>query len=171
MGKRKIAIYGLVFLVIILCMITIYMQRENNKLRITNNRVDGDYEMLKKDYEQLYAAYYSYDKKILEILRFSDKVYWAEDSSAYVIKSESKFLFAFYKKPKMEEKYFLLWSSDELNSKNYIELARADTLKPHQFISKEFTGKEKFFIVAQKSNSSMEDEETPAKSISTIYVQ
>ena len=137
MGKRKLAIYGLVILAVMLCMMTIYMQMQNNKLRVTNNRVEGDYATLKKDYEKLYAAYYSYDKKILEILKFSDKVYWAKDSSAYVIGN----CFSFYKKPRMEKEYYLwVYKVDKVYEcrsgySNYQLEGRVDTLRPHQFFS------------------------------------
>ena len=136
MGKSKIAIYGLITLATILCMMTIYMQMQNNKLRITNNRVEGDYEILKQDYEKLYAAYYSYDKKILEILKFSEKVYWAKDSSAFVVGN----CFSFYKKPRMEKEYYLWGEVYKLQSGSflmveYFNLGRVDSLKPHQFIN------------------------------------
>ena len=142
MGKRKIAIYGLIALAIILCMMTIYMQMQNNKLRITNNRVEGDYETLKNDYEKLYAAYYSYDKKILEILFFLDTVYWAEDSSAYMVSDGTLSLFSFYHKPAMQ-KECNIWlravNHDKTTAylgnkpKIFYKGPRIDQLKPHQF--------------------------------------
>lgn len=139
MGKRKIAMYGLIALVFILCMMTIYVQMENNKIRIMNNRADRELEMLKKDYEKLYKAYYEYSLKEKKILSMVDSVFWADDSSAYIIKTNQTGLFTFFKKPKivaMGEHH--LWLSDNGKFTGHIPLytdfGRVDTLKPHQFI-------------------------------------
>ena len=150
MGKRKLIMGGLVFLIIMLCVMTIYLLRQNGNMTIAYNRTDrelimlkADYSRLSGDYEKLYKSYYDYDKKILEILKFSDKVYWAEDSSAFCLyDGKETALFSFYKKPRMDGEYFL-WPSmtgidkiiDGTVKFNYSEMVfRVDTLKPNQFI-------------------------------------
>jgi hypothetical protein len=147
MKKWKFITAGLVLLILILCMMTFYMNGKARNLEIQVNRMDREHEDLKRDYENLYGAYYSYDKKILKILEYSDKVWWTEDSSFYALYDVEKeiALFAFYKKPRMEKEY-LLWpevmdkgtgemSKDSSRSLYFEKIQpRVDTLKPHQFI-------------------------------------
>ena len=95
------------------------------------------HEDLKKDYEKLYKAYYSYDKKILKLLEGNPNVIWAEDSSGYVMNK----CFSFYKKPRMQNPYFLwLYYREKVTTHMGIQLVtsnfhmqgRIDTLRPHQ---------------------------------------
>jgi hypothetical protein len=154
MGKWKLITAGLVMVCIILCMMTIYVQRSYNNMRISYNRADRDYAMLKADYEKLYAAYYSYDKKIVKILEGNEHVFWAADSSAYVIKNNDEFLFSFYKKPKILDTGFLWFSDNHLIEADYKDkyrnLGRVDSLKPNQYFSGTLEGWEKFVIVSEK---------------------
>lgn len=139
MGKRKLITGGLVFLILLLCMISIYLQRQFNNLQVAFNRVDREYIMLQADYKNLYEAYYSYDKKILKILEGNPHVLWAQDSSAYVVKIKDSFIFCFYKKPKMEVE-MNLWIETEVAfsglpyqtiNESY---GRVDNLKPHEWV-------------------------------------
>jgi hypothetical protein len=130
MKKWKFITAGLVLLILILCMMTFYMNGKARNLEIQVNRMDREHEDLKRDYENLYGAYYSYDKKILKILDGNPNVFWAKDSSAYVVKNENEFLFSFYKKPRMMEEFFLY----QFGPVDYYNvLCRIDTLKPHQY--------------------------------------
>jgi hypothetical protein len=147
MKKWKFIVGGLVLVIIILCMMTFYLNGSNRNFQVQINRMDREHEDLKKDYEKLYAAYYSYDKKVLEILKFSDKVFWTEDSSFYVLYDINKEIafFAFYKKPRMQKEFFL-WPEVVVKGTGEIDRdssraiyfekirPRVDTLKPHQFI-------------------------------------
>lgn len=113
-------------------------------MRIAYNIKDRELITLKEDYEKLYGAYYSYEKKILKLLEGNENVFWSEDSGAYIVNRKEDFLFAFYKKPRMEGEYFLwpfVLDSFELEGGySYSHSAlndycfRVDTLKPHQFI-------------------------------------
>jgi hypothetical protein len=153
MRKWKIIIAALVILCIMLCMMTIYMEREYRSVQMVNSRNESDLYVLKKDYDKLYAAYYSYDKKILKILEGNKNVFWAKDSSTYVVKNENEFLFSFYKKPKMNGEY--LWFSNSLvidpnHTGRYKCLGAVDTLKPHQFIKGNIEGWETAIVISSK---------------------
>jgi hypothetical protein len=146
MSKSKWIITGLVVLIIILCMMTIYVQSEYGNMRIAYTRVNEDYASMKVDYEKLYTAYYDYDKKVKYLLvNHGENVNWADDSSAYFIKKFGFFTFAFLSKPKMEDEYHL-WvhhtkpaslahDTTLINSYSW-DGGRVDTLKPHQFITR-----------------------------------
>jgi hypothetical protein len=127
-------------------------------MRISYNRADRDYAMLKQDYEKLYTAYYSYDKKVLKILEGNQHVFWAEDSSAYVIKNNDGFLFSFYKKPRMDREYFL-WLQKSATF-DYLYCGQVDTLKPHQFITMKYKGdfsKAIVSVLKQNPSTSLND--------------
>lgn len=158
MVKWKLITAGLLVLSIILCMMTIYTQREYYFMQMMYTRVEAENIVLKKDYEKLYDAYYSYDKKILKSLEANEHVFWARDSSAYVVKNENEFLFSFYKKPKMEHE-MNLWISTEIAIKGlsfqtiYENFGRVDTLKPHQFILVSYVPMPyEFFIATSEKN-------------------
>ncbi len=172
-NKRKYITIGLVILIVILCMMSFYMVWQFNHMQIAYNRVNREQTMLKSDYtrlvddyEKLYRAYYSYDKKILKLLEGRKDVFWAKDSSAYVVRSNGVFLFSFYKKPKMPQTHYL-WSSDgedeyKLYGK-YEDHGAIDTLKPHQIFTGKSSGKEKLFLVAEihSENASRNNPDSP----------
>lgn len=146
---------------------SIYMQREYNIMRISFNRADRDYAMLKKDYEKLYEAYYSYDKKILKILEGSKNVFWAEDSSAYVVKTNNTYVFSFYKKPRMQNAEYDLWIESPASAYGYI--ARVNELKPHEFIFCEIRDDVKSMFVG-KRNEKMYEVHIPIKGSEIISI-
>lgn len=121
-------------------------------MQMMYNRVDAENIVLKKDYEKLYDAYYSYDKKILKILEVNENVFWAKDSSAYVIVNDSNIFFSFYKKPKMEGGEYLWFSDskviDSNHSGKYYKIGVVDTLKPHQFFLGTMEGWETNMLVS-----------------------
>jgi hypothetical protein len=118
---------------------TFYLNGSNRNFQVQINRMDREHEDLKKDYEKLYAAYYSYDKKIAAILKFSDHIFWDKDSAGYLINNKEQYLFAFYKKPRMVNPCYAFWyqeqwPTDHYPAISYNNLGRMDTLKPHEFI-------------------------------------
>lgn len=133
----KFVTAGLVLVIIILCMMTFFLNGSNKNLLIQLNRMDREKAQLNADYEKLYAAYYSYDKKVLKLLESNPSVFWAEDSSGYVVKN----CFSFYKKPRMESSYFLwLYYKNKVNKplgintvpSNFQKQDKVDSLKSHQ---------------------------------------
>ena len=139
MNKRNLIVGGLILVIVILCMMSIYLQRQSENLLIQCNRMDRELAMMRKDYEKLYSAYYSYEKKILKILEGNEQVYWDADSAAYAVKTRRGFIFSFYKKPKMYEECYVWWFRQKSTKSGYvlpvyIKAERVDTLKPHQCI-------------------------------------
>lgn len=152
MSKGKWVIGGLIFVIILLCMMSIYLQRQYFNMRIAYNRADREYIMLQSDYKLLYDSYYLYEKKVLAILNSSKNVYWASDSSAYLVMNDSNFIFSFYKKPRMDNDP-ILWLSDspavdENYTGKYQSLGKIQPLKSHQFINGKLEGWEQAIIVA-----------------------
>ncbi len=139
---------------------TFLLNGRYRNLQIQINRMDREHMDLKKDYEKLYSAYYSYDKKVLKLLESNPNVYWAEDSSAYMVESKSDFLFAFKNKPNISGEYFLwILQMDSIEvddgysySQYVIDNARIDTLKPHQLMSIDYVDNFMGVIVAPKSS-------------------
>lgn len=152
MGKSRLVIGILIVVCIILCMFTIYKHTQYNNMRIAYNIKDRESITLKEDYEKLYKAYYEYDKKVLEILKFSDKVYWAEDSSGYVIKDGKNLFFSFFKKGQIEIGSSVWLSSqkevDSNHTGKYFDFGPSDSLKSHQFRFKVLEGWERAIIVS-----------------------
>jgi len=129
------------------------MQRQYNNMCVSFNRADGDYSVLKRDYDKLYDAYYSYEKKILKVLEGNENVFWSEDSSAYVVKNEKGFLFSFYKKPRIHLQSYCLFietnSSDRDPLYKYRYVSSVDSLRPHQYIICKIKGDEQSFMIAR----------------------
>ncbi len=163
---------GLVLVIIILCMMTFFLNGSNKNLLIQLNRADREKAQLSEDYEKLYAAYYSYDKKVEKLLETHPNVFWAQDSSAYVVKNGDSFLFSFYKKPRMYgEQYLFLrhkvslptattwWDMDD-------NVGRVDTLKSHQFIFFSSSIPELVFV-----SGAIDSKSDTSKIVSTIYVK
>lgn len=107
--------------------------------------MDREHEDLRKDYEKLYTAYYSYDKKVLKILEASNNVTWAEDSSSYIVVNKDLLVFGFYKKPRMQKEHHIWMENKEGAS---TELGTVENLKPHEFIFIVLKGGEKRIFVA-----------------------
>lgn len=152
MSKGKWVIGGLIFVMILLCMMSIYLQRQYVNMRIAYNRADREYIMLQADYQLLYDSYYLYEKKVVAILNSSKNVYWASDSSAYMLLNDSNFIFSFYKKPRMDNDP-ILWLSDsptvdENHTGKYQNLGKIQPLKSHQFFKGKLEGWEQAIIVA-----------------------
>jgi hypothetical protein len=108
--------------------------------------------MLQADYQLLYDSYYLYEKKVLAILNSSKNVYWASDSSAYMVINDSNFIFSFYKKPRMD-KDLILWLSDAPNvnanhTGKYQNLGKINALKSHQFLIGKLEGWEQALMIA-----------------------
>jgi hypothetical protein len=131
--KWKFITAGLVLVILILCMMTFYLNSSNRNLLIQLNRMDREKGEYQRDYEKLYNAYYSYDQKILKILESNQNVFWAKDSSGYVVKGKNEFLFSFYKKPRMNSEFFLYQFGSV--DRYWGDPLRIDSLKPHQFAS------------------------------------
>lgn len=168
MNRWKFITAGLVLVIIILCMMTFYLNGKHHNLEIQVNRMDREHEDLKKDYEKLYKAYYSYDKKVLKLLEGNPNVFWARDSSAYMMRLRDGYFFSFYKKPRMENKCFLWWIKWE-HAENgssyfsYTQSLRVDSLKPHQFqfIRGDFDEMHSIMVAKEdfdKNNPKAEDE-------------
>jgi len=113
-------------------MTILYMNREYNVMRLAYSRADREYLELKNDYEKLYDAYYSYNKKIAGILHTNHNVYWSKDSTTYLIVNDTNVFFSFYKKPRMDKEMHL-WVTNP--SGEPMDLGKINELKPHQFLS------------------------------------
>jgi len=142
MGKNRILTIGLIIIIGILCLMTIYMLRRNKNLNIAYNRKEREYAILKKEYEKLYDYYYAYDQKIATLLNYTPNEIWATDSSSYIIGSREKFMFSFFKKPKLDSTYFawIHWikflpvEGPSGTVDVYRNCGQVDTLKPHQWL-------------------------------------
>lgn len=157
--KWKIITAVSIVVTIILCMMTIYTQREYNYVQMVNMRTESDMVVLKQDYEKLYDAYYSYNKKVLKILEGNDNVYWSKDSSSYIVYTHRKYLFGFNKKPSLQNSEHL-WAKYEISLAGLPfqtmvdDLGQVDTLKPHQFIMIHQMGMPvEFFLTPKKTSS------------------
>jgi len=167
---------GLVLVIIILCMMTFFLNGSNKNLLIQLNRADREKAQLNADYEKLYTAYYSYDKKVLKLLENNPNVFWAQDSSAYVVKN----CFSFYKKPRMDKPHYLwLYYKEKVNiqagitltTSNYHLQDRIDSLKSHQFFcfDRELGNNFESIFIAPLSATESNEPDT-SKTVATIHI-
>jgi len=144
-------------------MTTLYMNREYSTMRLAFNRSDREHLDLKKDYERLYEAYYSYDKKIAGILRTNQNVFWSKDSTTYLIVNDTNVFFSFYKKPRMDEEMHL-WTTNPSGER--IDLGKINELKPHQFLSFSRTSDQHEIFISpadhHQPDSANSDQQDPA---------
>lgn len=147
----KIKKYIFPVIIVLLCMITIYQQRRIYTLDIVYNRSDRELAMLNKDYEKLYSSYYAYDKKLMLMVPFLQNIHWSADSCFYIFGNEKLGIAGVHHKQSLKEESYL-WLRNKITDDKIYLVGRADTLKPHQWITMPQMPVEGMLFISGKKN-------------------